>query len=60
MSQFSIDDTIIFEHDPQRSTVSRRPADLLDLKDFLDHYSLGSLFMAEEVAPQSGGKRNAA
>lgn len=60
MSQFSIDDTIIFEHDAQRSTAARRPSDLPDIKDFLDHYSLGSLFMAEEVAPQSGEKKNAA
>ena len=60
MSQFLLEDTIIFEHDAERSTVSRHPADIPDLKDFLDHYSLGSLFMAEEVAPQSGVKKNVA
>ena len=59
MSQFSLSESFVFESDAQRSTVPKRASEMADLTDLLNHYSLGSLYMAEEVAPQSGEKKNA-
>lgn len=58
MSQFTLDHCFVCESDAQRTTIVRRASDVEDIRDLLSHYSLGSLYMAQEVAPQSKGEAN--
>jgi predicted ATPase len=58
MSQFPIEQTFVFEADQARGTRVVQMAQRDDLKDLLDHYALGSLYMSEAVAGQSQEKRN--
>lgn len=53
MSQFDVDSCLVFEAGPERETRIMRLAERREISDLLDQYALGSLFMAEEVAPQS-------
>lgn len=53
MSQFAPEETLVLEAGPERDTQTVRLADKADLKDLLDRYALGSLYMSEEIARQS-------
>ena len=53
LSQFDVDEVLVLESGQDRVTAVGRLADKVALKDLLDRYALGSLYMAEEVARQS-------
>ncbi len=53
MSQFSLDETLVLRMGPLRDTQVVRLADKTEIRDLLDQYAIGSLYMAEAVAPQS-------
>jgi predicted ATPase len=53
MSQFDVDQVLVLESGAERETVAHRLSEKADLRDLLDRYALGSLYMAEEVARQS-------
>ena len=53
MSQFGVEETLVFQAGEERETQVARLAQMTDLKDLLDQYAVGSLYMAEEVARQS-------
>jgi predicted ATPase len=53
MSQFGVDSCLIFEAGSERETRIAPLADRDGIRDLLDQYALGSLYMAEEVARQS-------
>jgi len=53
LSQFNPEEALAFETGEARGTRAVRLAELPNLQDLLDHYGLGSLYMAEEVTPQS-------
>jgi predicted ATPase len=56
MSQFTPEETLVFQTAKATGTEATRLSDLPDIKDLLDRYALGSLYMAEEVAQQSAPK----
>jgi predicted ATPase len=56
MSQFAREETLVFAAVKATGTEATRVSDLVDLKDLLDRYALGALYMAEEVAKQSAAK----
>ncbi len=56
MSQFGVNEILVFQAGQERETQVARLTDRLDLKDLLDQYALGSLYMAEEIARQSIAK----
>lgn len=53
MSQFDVESCLILDSGKERETVVKPLADEDGIRDLLDQYALGSLFMAEEIAPQS-------
>jgi predicted ATPase len=53
MSQFAVDETLVFQAGEDRDTQAVRLADMAELSDLLDKYAIGSLYMAEEIARQS-------
>ena len=53
LSQFAVDSCLIFEAGPERETRIEPLANRDGIRDLLDQYALGSLYMAEEVARQS-------
>ena len=53
LSQFDSEEILVFESGKERDTQVVRLPDKAELKDLLDRYALGSLYMAEEVAGQS-------
>jgi predicted ATPase len=55
MSQFEIDEAFVFEMSESRDTRVVGLADKTEIRDLLDAYSVGSLYMSEAVAPQSSG-----
>jgi predicted ATPase len=53
MSQFGSEQVLAFEAGEARGTRAIRLADVPNIQELLEHYALGSLYMAEEVARQS-------
>ncbi|HVA49579.1 MAG TPA: AAA family ATPase [Pirellulales bacterium] len=53
MSQFPVESALVFEMGDARETQVVRLAHKAELRDLLDQYALGSLYMAEAVAPQA-------
>ena len=53
MSQFEPSDVVVVEADQTRSSTMTRLSEKKELQDLLDQYSIGSLYMAEEVGRQS-------
>jgi predicted ATPase len=53
MSQFAVDSCLIFESGPERETRIEPLSKRAGIRDLLDQYALGSLYMAEELARQS-------
>jgi predicted ATPase len=53
MSQFAVETCLIFESGEERETRIESLANRKGVRDLLDRYALGSLYMAEEVARQS-------
>jgi predicted ATPase len=52
ISQFEPQDVVVAELDKDRCTVLRRVSEIAEIRDLLEHYSVGSLYMAENVGPQ--------
>lgn len=52
MSQFGVDEVLVFESGEQRETKVVQLADKTEMRDLLNQYALGSLYMAEEIARQ--------
>jgi len=57
MSQFTPEETLVFQSVKATGTEATRVSDMRDIKDLLDRYALGSLYMAEEVAQQSAAAK---
>ena len=53
ISQFDPQDILAMEIDEVGQTVIRRASEIVEIKDLLEEYAVGSLYMAEMVAPQS-------
>jgi predicted ATPase len=53
ISQFNPEDILAAEINESRQTVIRRASEIFEIKDLLDEYAAGSLYMAEMIAPQS-------
>lgn len=52
ISQFSPSDVVVAEVDKDRCTVLRRVSEIAEIRDLLEHYSIGSLYMSENVGQQ--------
>ena len=53
ISQFQPADVVVAETGEDRSTILRRVSEISELQDVLQQYSVGSLYMAEQVGQQS-------
>ena len=53
ISQFEPSDVVVAEAGEDRSTTLRRVSEIAELHDLIDQYSVGSLYMAEQVGAQS-------
>lgn len=53
ISQFQPEDVVVAEAGQDRSTTLRRVSEIKGLQDVIQQYSVGSLYMAEEVGQQS-------
>ncbi len=53
ISQFEPSDVVVAEAGQDRSTKLRRVSEIKELQDMIQQYSVGSLYMAEEVGQQS-------
>ena len=53
ISQFQPEDVVVAEAGQDRSTTLRRVSEIGELQDVIQQYSVGSLYMAEEVGQQS-------
>ena len=53
LSQFDVEDILAVELDNRGQTVIKRVSKIVEIQDLLENYALGSLYMAEMVAPQS-------
>jgi len=53
ISQFQPADVVVADAGQDRSTTLRRLSEISELQDILQQYSIGSLYMAEEVGQQS-------
>jgi predicted ATPase len=53
ISQFEPADVVEAQVGPDGSIAMRRVSEIKELQDMVDQYSLGSLYMAEQVGPQS-------
>ena len=53
VSQFEPDQIFEVENKPGVGTVLRRVSEIENVKDLLDEYAVGSLYMAEVLGPQS-------
>jgi len=53
LSQFSPENIFTVGFDENRATVMQRVSEIKEVKDLLEEYALGSLYMAEAIAPQS-------
>jgi predicted ATPase len=56
LSQFNVDEILVFEPGKERETQVVRLAEKAAIQDLLEQYAVGSLYMAEEVARQSVAK----
>ena len=56
MRQFAREETLVFAALKATGTEAARVSERDDLKDLLDRYALGALYMAEEVAKQSAAQ----
>ena len=54
ISQFAPEDLLATGLDESGQTVLTRVSEMEDIKDLLENYATGSLYMAEAIAPQSG------
>ena len=54
ISQFDPEDLLATGLDESGQTVLTRVSEMEDIKDLLENYATGSLYMAEAIAPQSG------
>ena len=54
ISQFDPEDLLATGLDESGQTVLTRISEMEDIKDLLENYATGSLYMAEAIAPQSG------
>lgn len=54
ISQFGHDNVIVAERGEDYSTTLRTVSEIQELKGLVEHYALGSLYMAEQVGSQSG------
>ncbi len=54
LSQFEPDEAMTVELNDSGLTVMKRVSDMKDLEDLLGQFAIGSLYMAEAVAPQRG------
>lgn len=52
LSQFEPEETVVALRDTDRSTILKRVSEFADLKDLLEDYALGSLYMAEQIGQQ--------
>jgi predicted ATPase len=53
ISQFQPENVVVAELGEDRSTTLRRVSEICELQDLLQQYSVGSLYMAEQVGQQS-------
>jgi hypothetical protein len=53
ISQFQPEDVVLAEAGEDRSTTLRRVSEIRELQDLIQEYSVGSLYMAEQVGQQS-------
>lgn len=53
ISQFELEDILATELDKSGQTMLTRVSEMEDIKDLLENYATGSLYMAEAIAPQS-------
>ena len=53
ISQFEPEDILTAELDESGQTVLTRVSEMDDVQDLLENYAVGSLYMAEAIAPQS-------
>ncbi len=53
ISQFDLEDLLATGLDESSQTVLTRVSEMEDIKDLLESYATGSLYMAEAIAPQS-------
>jgi predicted ATPase len=53
ISQFEPDDILVTELGEQEQTILHRVSEIESIQDLLETYAVGSLYMAEAVAPQS-------
>lgn len=53
ISQFEPSDVVVAEAGEDRSTTLRRVSEIAELQDLIEQYSVGSLYMAEQVGAQS-------
>jgi predicted ATPase len=53
ISQFQPADVVVAEVGEDRATTMRRVPEIADLRDLLQQYSIGSLYMAEQIGQQS-------
>ena len=53
MSQFDPTQIFVMQKQANRSTGLQRVSDMASIQDLLENYALGSLYMAEAIAPQS-------
>ena len=54
ISQFQPADVVVAEAGQDRSTTLRRVSEIRELQDLVQEYSVGSLYMAEQVGQQAG------
>ncbi len=52
ISQFSTDEVVVAERGADASSTLRRVSEMHELRDLVDHYALGSLYMAEQIGAQ--------
>jgi predicted ATPase len=53
ISQFQPEDVVVAESGADRSTILRRVSEIAELQDVIQQYSVGSLYMADELGQQS-------
>ncbi len=53
MSQFEPESVLVTEMGQHGQTVLTRTVNIAEIQDLLEEYAIGSLYMAEEIAPQS-------
>ena len=53
ISQFEPEDILATRLDESGQTVLTRVSEMEDIRDLLEEYAVGSLYMAEAIAPQS-------